>query len=66
MKVINERLSQTDEGVLGNTCRHIQKKKEEYYRHFDMQSKFIIDLGESSESENSSFIFQVAIQNHYK
>ena len=57
MKLINERLSQIDEGMLGNTCRHVQNKKEEYYRHFDMESEFIINIGESSESENSSFDF---------
>ncbi|CAG4981385.1 unnamed protein product [Colias eurytheme] len=47
MKLINERLSQIDEGMWGNTCRHVQKKEEEYYRHFDMESEFIINLGES-------------------
>ena len=57
MKLINERLSQIDEGMWGNTCRHVQKKKEEYYRHFDMESEFIIFTLESSESVNSSFDF---------
>ncbi|XP_039745055.1 uncharacterized protein LOC120623223 [Pararge aegeria] len=57
MKLINECLSQIDEGMWGNTCRHVQKKEEEYYRHFDMESEFIINLDESSESENSSFDF---------
>ena len=30
MKIINERLSQIDEGMWRNTCRHVEKKKEEY------------------------------------
>lgn len=34
LNLINERLSQIDEGMWGNTCPHVQKKEEEYYRQF--------------------------------
>ena len=58
MKLINERLSQIDEEMWCNTCRHIQKKEEEYFRHFVIWAKFMgINLDESSESENSLIEF---------
>lgn len=66
MKLINERLSQIDEGMWRNTCRHVEKKKEEYYRHFDIGVRIYNSPWRVANPKIHHLIFQVAIQNHYK
>lgn len=52
MSILNEAFDRVNKDVWFNTCQHVEKIEDEYMRHCDLDFSFIINVGDTSDSES--------------